>query len=735
MTDNRQTTRIGGRAGQKSEGGRLRLSPVIAKRLNVPTRTKNSSKEASPTTGGWDLRGSSVWNRLLGIAILAGGILFVYWPSITGGFLLDDDVLLTQNPLIAAPDGLYRFWFTTESPDYWPVTNSSLWLEWRLWRMNSTGYHVTNLFLHWLDSVLIWVLLKRLNIPGAFLAALLFAVHPVNVESVAWIAQRKDLLAMLFGLLSINWYLRADSSETIRAAATRRANRSMLWYGLSLAAFVLAMLSKGSVAVLPLLLLVIVWWQRGRIGQRDLLRTAPFWVVAVVLAAVNVWFQTHGSGQAIRDVTLAQRIAGAGAAIWFYLMKAVAPVQLAFIYPQWNIQTENFIWWLPLLAAIAVTVWLWRQRNGTWGRATLAAWACFVISLLPVLGFTDVGFMRFSLVADHYEHLALVSIVALVAAGIYQFYERRKNAGAILPIAAAVVIVGVLAVLARNQSALYASAETLYLDTLAKNPDCWMAHYNLGVAYNAAGQPKLAIPHFEEALRQHPDYPECEVSLGLAESRLGRTAEAIDHYRRVLEMHPDFAEAHNNLGLALADAGRFDEALEQYQAALKTKSNSADVQNNLGTALAGLGRTDEAILHYQAALRIDPANAQAQNNWGSALAAKGQFGDAIRHYEQALQLKPDFPAALVNLGTSLAATGQIQKAADEFEAALRLEPERLEAAVYLAEAYAQLGRFADAAVVAQRALDLARANGETQMAETISGRLNAFRQQAASREK
>ena len=236
-------------------------------------------------------------------------------------------------------------------------------------------------------------------------STLLFAVHPVNVESVAWIAQRKDLLAMLFGLLSIIWFLYADSLVTIRSAATRRPNRSMLWYGLSLIAFVLATLSKGSVAVLPLLLLVIVWWQRGRIGQHDLLRTAPFWVVAVVLAAVNVWFQTHGSGQAIRDVTLPQRFAGAGAAICFYLMKAVAPVQLAFIYPQWNIQTDNFIWWLPLLATIAVTACLWRQRKGIWGCATLAAWACFVISLAPVLGFTDVGFMRFSLVADHYEHL------------------------------------------------------------------------------------------------------------------------------------------------------------------------------------------------------------------------------------------------------------------------------------------------------------------------------------------
>ncbi len=561
---------------------------------------------------------------MLGFAILAVAILWVYWPAIGGGFLLDDDVLLTHNRLIAAPDGLPRFWFTTEAADYWPVTNSTLWLEWRLWRMNPTGYHVTNLVFHLLDSWLIWLVLRRLCVPGAFLAALLFAVHPVNVESVAWIAQRKNVLAMFFFLISTLWYLRSDSlgsgtEKTSRPQSRRKVSlsqgatatnfRSDRWrYAFSLFAFVLAMLSKGSVAVLPLLLLVIAWWQRGQISRRDWQRVAPFLLVAGVLTAVNIWFQTHGSGQTIRDVTFFQRILGAGAALWFYLLKALVPIQLAFVYPQWNIETDNWRWWLPSIAAIIVTVWLWRQRNTAVGRPVLIAWTCFCIALLPVLGFTDVGFMQYSLVADHYQHLALVPILALVAAGVHQFYQRQNQAARPMISIAAVVVVAVLAVLARNQSSLYANGEMLYLDTLAKNPDSSLARYNLGVIFSESGRPKLAIPQFEAALGLKPDYPECETSLGLAESRLGKPDQANEHYRHVLEKHPDYAEAHNNLGLALAEAGHFDQALEHYQAALKTESDSADVQNNIGMALAGLDRPDEAIPHYAEALRIDPEN-------------------------------------------------------------------------------------------------------------------------------
>jgi hypothetical protein len=299
--------------------------------------------------------------NLLGAAIIAVAAAIVYAPSMSGPFLLDDDLLLTQSRLIEAPDGLYRIWFTSEPVDFWPVANSSLWLEWRLWRYYTTGYKATNLALHIAGSLLLWAVLARLSIPGAWLAALAFAVHPVNVESVAWIAQRKNVLSLLFFVGSIYCFVRSDDT---RSAAENAKGRPKLWYFLSLIAFLLAMLSKASVVTLPLVLAGIVLARR-RISRKDILSLTPFFVVAGGLTLLNLWFRSHGQDIEIRQVDSLDRILGAAAAIWFYLGKAVAPVNLAFIYPQWNVNASDWVWWCPLLAAIGVTALFWFYRR-TW---------------------------------------------------------------------------------------------------------------------------------------------------------------------------------------------------------------------------------------------------------------------------------------------------------------------------------------------------------------------------------
>jgi protein O-mannosyl-transferase len=340
------------------------------------------------------------------IAVVAA---LAYLPALNGGFVFDDNLLLTDNALIKAPDGLRRFWFTSEAVDYWPVPNTTLWLEWRLWGMQPTGYHITNLLLHIITSWLIWLILRRLVIPGAFLAALLFSVHPVNVESVAWIAQRKGLLALLFFQLSVLAFLKSEDQPDGASRLTR------CWYWLSLAAFALAMLSKVSVAVAPLLLLAIVWWRRP-LARRDLLRIIPFCAVAAVLVRVNLWFHTQAIDVPVQTATMAERLLGAGGVPWFYLSKALLPVDLVFTYPDWQIRTDQPQWWLPLLAAAALTGMLWRYRCG-WGRPVLFAWGWFCVALVPVMGFTDIGSNKHLLVADHYQHLALIAVLALVAAG------------------------------------------------------------------------------------------------------------------------------------------------------------------------------------------------------------------------------------------------------------------------------------------------------------------------------
>ncbi len=305
----------------------------------MPKRMQSPKKHAVQTSPGAALSLANLLGVMRGAAVIAAAAFVIYFPSLNGGFLFDDANLLTENDLIRSPNGLYNFWCTTKTADYWPATNTTLWMEWRLWGMSPAGYHVTNLVLHVLEALLVWIILRKMSIPGAFWAALIFAVHPVNVESAAWISSRKNLMAMLFFLLSILWYLKYLKPAPLWVAAKQCTAHCppptaycFLCYWLSLVAFVLAMLSKGSAAVLPVLLLGIVWWlhsgdcpdlprQMGlslylepratKIGlspfnRWDLLRTGPFFLVAAVLAAVNVWFQTHGTGEIIRSASVTE---------------------------------------------------------------------------------------------------------------------------------------------------------------------------------------------------------------------------------------------------------------------------------------------------------------------------------------------------------------------------------------------------------------------------------------------
>jgi protein O-mannosyl-transferase len=633
-----------------------------------------------------------------GIAIIVIVVFLAYLPCINGGFVMDDDLLLAKNAFVRASDGVYKFWSTTDPVDYWPLTNTAFWLEWRLWGENPGGYHVTNLILHIVETLLIWVILRKLSISGAFLAAIIFAVHPVNVESVAWIASRKNLLAMLFFLLSILWYIKFFERARLRLAAKQFIARCppsiahyFLWYWLSLMAFLLAMLSKGSAAILPVLLMGIVWWLR-LLTRRDAVRIAPFFLIAIMMAVVNMWFQTHGVGEAFYTATITERLLGAGSVIWFYLYKAILPIDLVFVYPQWHIGTGNPLWWLPLSAAIAVTAVLWLNRKG-WGRPLLFSWGFFCVSLVPVMGFTVVGFMKYSLVADHYQHIAIIGVIALLSAGFSAWHQGMRGALARTAIALGIIAVGTLTLMTWRQSGIYRGGMTLFQDTLNKNPECWMAHYGLGQALFKTGRPREEIEQYEQALR----------------------------------MKPDYAEAHNNLGAALTDTGRPEEAIEHCEQALRLKPDYPEAQYNLGYALASAGRLQEAIEHYEQALRLVPDYANAHNNLGNALKATGHYQEAIEHFRQALRLSPNLIEAHNNLGATLAQTGRTEEAIEHFEQALRLKPDSATIWNNLALAYAGMRQSSEAIAAAQKAFGLARSQGKTEMAKQIEDWLNAYR--------
>ncbi len=735
----------------------------------MPKFKKSFKKHASQTRPGNSASSALNLRVLAGVAIIVLAVFLAYLPALNGGFILDDDKLLTDNSIIKSPDGLYQFWCTTEALDYWPVSNSALWLEWRVWGMKPTGYHVTNLILHIVEVLLVWIILQKLSLPGAFWAALVFAVHPVNVESVAWIASRKNLMAMLFFLLSVLCYLNfeipspyiQDRLNWKKSSLAPRSSplASCLWYGLSFLAFVLAMLSKGSVAILPVLLLGIVWWLRP-LTRWDLLRAVPFLLVAVVLAGVNVWFQTHGLGEVYRSASFIERLLGAGGVVWFYLYKALLPLDLYFVYPLWHISAGNLLWWLPLMAALVVTALLWRYREG-WSRPLMFAWGFFCVSLIPVLGFTDVGFMRFTLVADRYQHIAIIGAIALAAAGWSLWHERARGATLWTTRIVAILTAGALMFLTSKQCEMYHDSITLYQIALEKNPDFWMGHSNLGALLTDAGRfqesiehcqqalrlkpnyadaqnnlgnallksdrPREAIEHYQKALQLKPEFPEAHNNFGAALFLLNRPREAIDHYKQALRLNPDYAEAYYNQGNTLRTMGQHQQAIDCYHKALRLKPDYLDAYNNLGLALYEIDQPRESIAYFQQALQIDPNHSKARFNLGNSLKALGQYQQAIEYYQKTLLLKPDYIEAHNNLGVALIQAGRPREAIEHYQQALRLKPDLSEAYYNLALAYAEIHESSQAVVAAQKALDIAGSKGQKALVKHVENWLKTYR--------
>ena len=444
---------------------------------------------------------------------------------------------------------------------------------------------------------------------------------------------------------------------------------------LAIAAFWLAALAKGMLITLPVVLLACAWWQRGRIERRDLLRILPYLLIGVVMTGIEVWTQHRvAADTAVRSDSFLSRAAVAGCAVWFYLGKLVWPLDLCLVYPRWRIDDRDLLSYLPgLLLVLALALAWWRRR--TWGRPVVMLLIAYVALLLPVLGFVNVYFMRYSFVADHYQYAAMIvpcAVFAGVAATLAHRWIGRSSTGCVLGIA----LLAVLAILSWRQSRMYADPETLYRTTIDRNPACWMAHTNLGTALAARGQDDEAMIHFLKALEIKPDYAQGHYNLGFALFRRGQVDEAIAQYGQALEIEPDYLDAHFYLATALASRRQFDEAIPHYRKALEIQPDSAELQMDLGIALAGIGRVDEAIAHYRKALELNPDYAEAHSNLGLTLAGRGQVDDAIAHYRKALEVKPDYLEAHYNLGLALAGRGQVDEAILQFQEALALAAAR-----------------------------------------------------------
>ena len=469
------------------------------------------------------------WNALLLGACSVALMLIVYLPALGGGFGWDDDAYVTNNLTLRSVRGLSQIWGQlTATPQYYPLTYSSFWLEYHLWGPNPLGYHVVNVLLHTLAAMLLWRVLVRLQLPGAWLAAGIFALHPVAVESVAWITERKNVLSAVFYFAAALAYLRWLDYRTTKI------------YLLSFALFMCALFSKTVTASLPAALLLVIWWKHGRIPGRDVRPLLPFFAAGAALGLVTSWLErTHvGANGPEWALSFFDRCLIAGRALWFYAGKLFWPTNLTFIYPRWQIDPGIWWQWLFPAAAIAVVMIPWSLRARI-GRGPLVAVLFFAGTLFPALGFANVYPMRYSFVADHFQYLASTGLIVLAAAGLTRIVRPVPFAAVLLPL--------LLAVLTWKQSAIYADAKTLWQDTLAKNAASWMAHNNLGTILESEGRIDEAASHYAEALRLKPDHAEAHNNLGNTSYKKGLTDAAIGEYREAIRLKPDYATAYSNL--------------------------------------------------------------------------------------------------------------------------------------------------------------------------------------------
>ncbi|MGO8751262.1 MAG: tetratricopeptide repeat protein [Thermoguttaceae bacterium] len=593
-------------------------------------------------------------------AALAAAVFLAYQPAWNGGFIWDDESHVTAPPLRSL-DGLRRIWFEAgATQQYYPLLHSVFWVEQKLWGDAPLGYHLVNILLHTLAALMAAILLRRLEVPGAYLAAAIFALHPVHVESVAWIAELKNTLSAVFHLAAAIVYLRFDRA------------RSMLPYMVALLLFVLGLLSKTVTATLPAALLVVFWWQRGRLAwKRDVLPLAPFFLLGGAAGLFTAWVERTliGAEGAAFDLSLPDRFLIAGRVVWFYAGKLFWPAPLVFIYPRWNVSAA--VWWQYLFpaAALAALAVLWSIRRRR--RGPLAGVLFFIGTLFPVLGFCNVFPFLFSFVADHFQYLASLGLIALASAGIAIALAQRRLWDRPAGYAVCLALLAVLAVLTWRQSGMYVDAETVYRTTIERNPRCAMALNNLG----ALLYERLGLDETEKL-----DEPEKLI-------------------QRAMELDPRYgASGHDGLGRIWLRRLRADQAMFHFNESLRIDQRYVEAYLDRGLLWVGSGQFDYAIADYQNALEIAPRSPRALGRmaWLRAIAPDARFrngAEAVRLAELAVQISG---------GTDL---------------------EALDA---LAAAYAETGRFPEAVQAAQKALGLATARRKPVTARALRERITLY---------
>ncbi len=700
--------------------------------------------------------------RLFSLALIVATAV-AYLPAWNGKPIWDDNAHITQ-PELRSWHGLVEVWTQVgATQQYYPLVHSVFWIEQKLWGDSVLGYHLVNIFLHGFAAIVLLQILLRLKVPGAWLAAGLFALHPVQVESVAWISEIKNTLSGLFFFCSILAYLNFDQ------------NRSRVAYFGSLALFLFGLMCKTAIAPLPAIILAVLWWRRGQLRLRDdVVPSLPFFGLGIGAGLFTAWVERNfvGAHGTAFQLSILQRCLIAARDFWFYLFKLLWPVKLTFIYPRWQI--SGAIWWQYLfpLTLILLLALIWRLRKKN--RGPLAAVLVFLGLLFPALGFINVYPFIYSFVADHFQYLACVGPLTLFAAGMTMALDSIAPGKVLLRPTISFFLLLTLGALSWRQCRDYRDIETLWRTTIARNPDCWMAYSNLGSFLSAHGDANEAIADFRKALEIWPNQSKDHNNLGKALVQKGRIAEAMDHFQTALRISPDDPDTESNIGAASLQQGDADEAISHLRRAVEKWPRHAQGHINLGNALLQNREIDAAIAEYEKTLALPFDHAESHYSIGTALRQKGDVEEAIVHYRKALELRPDYANAHNNLANALRQQGRTEEAVHEYEAALKSEPDSILAgnnlawilatspnasvrdgakAVQLAQranrlsggsdpiilhtlaaAYAENRQFSEAVNAAQRALELADANGVASLAESLRSKLALYQAETPYRD-
>jgi len=715
---------------------------------------------AKPERKSKSKRSQRIW--LFSLILIAATAL-AYFPAWTGKPIWDDNIHMTP-PGLRSWHGLFEIWTGLSArPQYYPLVHTVFWIEQKLWGDSVLPHHLLNVLLHALSAIVLLQILVRLKIPGAWLAAGLFALHPVQVESVAWISELKNTLSGFFFFCSIRTYLNFDE--------TRRPSS----YIGSLVLFVFGLMCKTVIAPLPAIILVVLWWKRGQLRVRhDVGPLLPFFSIGIAAGLFTAWVERNFIGAQGPNFQLSiwQRGFIAARDFWFYLFKLSWPAKLTFIYPRWQIGTQS--WWQVVfpLALLLLLALIWALRNKI--RGPLAATLIFLGLLFPALGFINVYPFIYSFVADHFQYLACVGPLALFAAVLTIGLESVAPAITVLRWAISGALLLILGALSWHQCRDYRDLETLWRTTIARNPGCWMAYSNLGSLFSTRGNVEEAISDFRKALELWPQQSQDHNNLGNALAQKGRMAEAIEQFQTALKISPNDPGAETNLGAALLQQGEIDDAISHLERAVEKFPGRAQTHINLGNALLQKRDTDGAIAEYRKTLELPFDHAESYYSIGNAFRQKGDIEEAIAHYHKAIELRPDDAKTHNNLGNALRQEGRLEEAEQEYEAALSSQPNFVLAgnnlawslataadpklrngakAVQLAEqavmatdgdnpvflhtlsaAYAENGDFEKAIAAAQDALKIADANGITDLAESLRTKIALYQSGSAYHE-